>query len=286
MAPFAEIADRFWTWFEKYEELYLQMEPVHLELLLDALHRELKRVHPLLTFEFSTLSEEGERVLIISADGIAEAFPEAVRLVEWAPELPKWEFLAFRPRIPDLDHAVELEGVSLHPRDIAFDFELTGGELILSLYVKDYDPENNWHGLATLILLDAMLGEYDAVTKISSLRIHSLSEASDPQSLVSFDLLPLLVEDLKDGRLEGSVPVVPPEGPASDDENPYEVGQKFALLRSVQEGLPRLDVINTEFYYFKPKRQFPWLLRLEIPFSSLDELGVAEAFHMATLGRD
>src|SRR5688500_16970121 len=87
---------RFWDWFAANSHRFVNVERDQ-EVLFGELRRQLSRIHPSLTFEFGPQRDQ-RRELVISADGIKDAFPAVQRLVAAAPDLSDWRIIAFRPR--------------------------------------------------------------------------------------------------------------------------------------------------------------------------------------------
>jgi hypothetical protein len=91
----------FWKWFTDNETQLLDFEAdrePERERLFDHLIKQLRKVHPDLTFEFGPKSQRRE--FIVSAGGIKSAFPSVSALVSAAPKLDQWQISAFRPRRP------------------------------------------------------------------------------------------------------------------------------------------------------------------------------------------
>lgn len=167
-------ADAFWTWFGTQAAGLLKVERSHDPLLTD-LAAELSRVRPGLVFELGP-SGEHPRSFVISADGISTLFPEVLRLVAAAPELPGWSIRAFRPRRTGAMR-VELEGRSLGSWDIWFRAFPEGSRVRLQLFVRGLtDAVFAERATAVFLLLDAALGERDAEEKLGSISWKPLPE--------------------------------------------------------------------------------------------------------------
>jgi len=88
MLKFASKYRRFWKWFQAHEDEIFHFDAER-EKVFDKLAAQLRRVHPNLTFEFSSIYE-GRREFTVSAGGIRKAFPEVTALVGEAPAFPRW----------------------------------------------------------------------------------------------------------------------------------------------------------------------------------------------------
>src|SRR5215470_7188766 len=79
MFNFGSKYKNFWKWFLSHEDEMFHFEADQ-ERVFDKLAMALRRVHPDLVFEFSSI-QNGRREFVISAAGIKKAFPEVTALV-------------------------------------------------------------------------------------------------------------------------------------------------------------------------------------------------------------
>jgi hypothetical protein len=166
---------QFWKWFvENKTNLYTQKEEQ--EKLLDELANHLHKVDSNLTFEFSPIDNKGIREFTISADGLYESFPAVISLVKKAPKIDKWKFVAFRQRIPDESLAINFgNNIKIGYKDIYFRYKIDSGKILIELNIRNYVDAPNFKS-AIFVLLDALLGEYDAVTQIGYIEFVLLDE--------------------------------------------------------------------------------------------------------------
>ena len=165
----------FWHWFSKHQDKFYNFESDQRQLF-SAMGKKLKQIHENLTFEFSPVHDDGTRELTISADGIKDAFPYVVQLVDRAPKIDRWKINAFRQRITADDLAVQLgEDVKLGYDDIFFRHERNDSLFDLDLHIRGYRENDNIKS-AVFILLDALLGEYDMEMKVGRLDFGPLDE--------------------------------------------------------------------------------------------------------------
>jgi hypothetical protein len=162
----------FWEWFENNQELIFNFED-NQEEILDLISVAIKEVHSDLVFEISTIIND-KREFVISADGIKEAFPFVESLYEKAPNLTKWTFLKFRPRMT-IDFGIRFQGFDLTTDDIKFKLEQDDDKIGISLFFPCEDDEetvSQFRHIAYLFL-DSLLGEYDVETKVGFIEIFS-----------------------------------------------------------------------------------------------------------------
>lgn len=182
----ASAETEFWQWFKMHEAQLLDAENGQGDGS-EALAKALTQVHPALTFELGT-KDEDRRAFIVSAGGIRQAFPAVSALVKAAPPLPRWKVVAFRPRRNALS-IVTLGGVTLSPHDVQFTHQLEGKRLALTLYIKGYDPARRAaYARAGYFLLDELLGEYDAETRISFIEFKGAAASSRSAKLPLLEL--------------------------------------------------------------------------------------------------
>lgn len=166
--------EAFWAWFQAHSAEIATITTAK-ELIADELHIELSKVRSELTFELGP--KETPRELIVSADGIVGAFPAVQSLVAAAPPLPGWKVIAFRPRKPGF--SIEMGDVKLTPADVKFTSSTeTTGKTAVTIFVPGRTRENAKQiDGAVLILLDAVVGEFDTETRIGEISIKPIDEA-------------------------------------------------------------------------------------------------------------
>ena len=187
--------NKFWKWFEAHEDEIFHFERKQ-EKIFDKLASRLRRVHPDLVFEFSSVSE-GRREFTVSAGGIKSVFPEVTSLVREAPALSRWKIIAFRQRrdVPDIQCGDKM----LNRDAVFFDHIPAGDKIDLLLFIpglSDSSPEGVT-GLKTIgyLLLDSAVGEYDVETKIAGIQFLDAS-VSPERRRIPLRELPQVVDRL------------------------------------------------------------------------------------------
>lgn len=179
----AAAQQRFWDWFRHNDQRIAKDmqsgDMPRIQAALNDVDSRLQQANPGLSFLFGSKDKEGRYDFVVTADGNKEYFDAVKQFVKTSPKLDGWKLTAFRPPSGDPKSiAIEMNGLKLTVADVqfqAFDFN---GKLGITLYPKglteaNYEPMGN----ATLMLLDHVVGEYDAVTKIDSMELHPVSEA-------------------------------------------------------------------------------------------------------------
>ncbi|AEF99971.1 hypothetical protein [Methylomonas methanica] len=163
--------EQFWTWFEKNEKMLFDLEKDR-ERVFDKLSKQMEKVHPDLTFEFSPVKENGKREFIISAGGVKKAFPAVEALFSVAPNLARWQFIKYRPRRSPLND-LEYGGKSVKSKDVRYGMYKDGDKVGIVLFFDGYsEKEKNVFGNIGYLFLDEALGEYDIETKVGFIEFH------------------------------------------------------------------------------------------------------------------
>jgi hypothetical protein len=120
----------------------------------------------------------GENEFAVSADGNLKVAPIVRRLVAAAPKIPGWSIVAFRQK-DDRAPAAQYGGEQVSRRDLLLGNEIyvKDGQIGLTLYIQGLE-KNNYDGKvgAAVLLLDSVVGEELAMTKIGSLEYRPWSE--------------------------------------------------------------------------------------------------------------
>ncbi|GAB1779531.1 hypothetical protein PMEGAS67_50080 [Priestia megaterium] len=176
----------FWSWFEKNSEEYFQLDENNYDLLFNKLGLQLSKYHKDLTFEFSVEMNQGKREFIISAEGMVSAFPAVIKLVEEAPNLEKFNVVAFRQR-QNSEQEIYFEDIVLNTKDIFFtyreDKEMNCLDIVI--YIKGYSEENDQYIAASFIMLDSLIGEYDVGVKLGEINFEPYQEEKEAQPILN-----------------------------------------------------------------------------------------------------
>lgn len=167
---------QFWKWFAQHESDFYDPEDKE-EEVYSKLGSKLRGINDNLVFAIGPKEKTGARRLAISADGILEAFPSVIKLVKKAPDFVRWKVCAFRQRLEGDDLEVELDNdLRIGYSDIFFKYSFVNNQVGLILAINNFDDSNNALKDAVFILLDGLIGEYDAETKIAWIEWEKLQE--------------------------------------------------------------------------------------------------------------
>jgi hypothetical protein len=183
--------ETFWKWFQNNENALFDFEKDR-ERTFDRLGAEMHKLNPSLTFEFGP-KEDGRRELVISADGIREAFPEVEALYATAPSMPRWKFIKFRQRRKPND--ISYEGVSVKAASVSVLVEPSGQLADITVFIPGYtQAARKTYAAIAFLFLDEALGEYDVETRVGQVNVDSVSKA--PAQSYSLEALPKAVDAL------------------------------------------------------------------------------------------
>ena len=186
----ADPVDDFWTWFIKNEKRLKNFETDPDKYLTELLEQA-KKIKRGLAIEFEP-PKNGVINMTISANGSVDLFNLVRDMVERAPSIKGWKFIAFRQRMPIAsvkEMKLNVGGLTLDPSQMKFFPMIENNQLNVIIYAAGVNEQNyNQVAYACFLLLDNILGEYDCVTKVSSFDFHALPEKKEELA----DLKPLL----------------------------------------------------------------------------------------------
>lgn len=188
----------FWEWFLKHSDDYFHLNEENFESAFKAIEKQLLKINPALTFEFSVDLIAGKREFIISADGNLDAFPAVEKLTMAAPVMEKFKVIAFRQREEASD--IQIGDVLLKPENMFFTYTRLDGSLDLDIYLKDSPTNDDDFLAAAFILLDAMVGEYDLAVKVGDIEFRPYEES---MFLLPISELPGLIDQVSKEKLKG-----------------------------------------------------------------------------------
>ncbi|TWT05535.1 hypothetical protein FQV26_13980 [Planococcus sp. CPCC 101016] len=173
----------FWEWFADNKEAYFELEDSSRDKLFNQLEKKLHKVNRYLAFEFSESLVEGKREFIISADGVVEAFDDVIELIDNAPPIGDFEIIGFR-QPHDEEFSVVYGDIELGWDDIFCTFEKDSDEVNLILYIKGFTEENEDEFIsASFVLLDTVIGEYNAGMRIGEIEFISYDGQPDARPI-------------------------------------------------------------------------------------------------------
>jgi len=177
--------EKFWRWFQANEKGLREFQKNPDKILTQVLDSA-RQIQIGLAIEFEPPKNNIINVTI-SADGNRNLFPIVKEIVERAPKIEGWSFVAFRQRMSSdkvKGMVLKAQDHELNPDKMKFFPVVSGDNLDVIIYANNVTEENyNQVAYGGLLLLDNILGEYDCVTKVRS---------------YDFQNMPTKLEELKD----------------------------------------------------------------------------------------
>jgi hypothetical protein len=188
--------ESFWKWFSKRESNFFHNFDKNNSNIVHEIGAQLRKIDDNIVCEISAIREKNGRDFVISADGIFESFDNVMAICNEAPLFGNWTITAFRPRYSSSDIAIRMGDVTLSHDNIYFGYALGDNVIDLDIYIDKYASDNTRYVDAYFILLDSLIGEFDAVTKIGDTNFHSLKE-KDKLTLLEFSKLIDIIDALE-----------------------------------------------------------------------------------------
>ncbi|HEY4328040.1 MAG TPA: hypothetical protein VGN20_28910 [Mucilaginibacter sp.] len=191
---------KFWNWFEKSNKSYLSLDDANEDIkeqLLQDIEDQLHEYCDQLWFEIGGMPGE-EQELIITAEGDVNFFGQVEALINSAPTIEKWKFIAFiQPQ--ECNNTIDFEGIELKRDDLWF-MPLQSASNPKSIGIKvctaDYEAvqENKWFKNAVYKMLDTVLGEKSVAIDINHVDYGKLPEKPEEHGMIELAELPAYVK--------------------------------------------------------------------------------------------
>jgi hypothetical protein len=182
--------DRFWKWFEINQKRIRGFES-YPDQILTEVSDSAKKIQRGLAIEFEPPAN-GIVVVTISADGDKNLFPIVKTIVQKAPKIAGWSFVAFRQRFPKdkvISLVLKAQNHELNVNKMRFFPVISGDSLDILIFADNVTQENfNQVAYGGLLIVDNILGEYDCVTKVRSYDFQNMP--TKPEELK--ELIPLV----------------------------------------------------------------------------------------------
>lgn len=175
------------------------------DALLTEYRDTLQKIDRNLTFHFERDEDEGPIEMIFGCDGYPESIHAVLSLVGAAPALTGIRFKAFNHRYDPIPNFINVADEVCELRDYWYSLTSIDNKLHLAIYMKeppamlDMDPRVE----AVMIFLDALIGEYELMT-----RVWALDWLDLPVDPIDYGLKPLA--ELRDAfdRLKSGIPAI------------------------------------------------------------------------------
>jgi hypothetical protein len=190
---------QFWQWFEQNNKAYLFLNEVDAEKKEQLLSNLMERLHEYcenLWFEIGGHPDEDQE-LIITAEGNAVYFGHVEALINAAPKIPNWTFIAFIPP-REVDFEMKYEDVELKPSEMWFEpLEHPNNAAAIGIKVCTRNFElvkaSEWLRPAVHKILDTILGEKTFALDIEHVAIDQLPDEPEEEGLIQLSQLAAFV---------------------------------------------------------------------------------------------
>ncbi len=199
-----EKIERFWQWFQDHNEQLIalgDLDEKERRELENALQYQLTKYCNGLVCEMGEPTANG-RTLTFSAEGDTDLFRYVVELVDAAPDLDWWEFVAFKQPM-GTELKVRFDRYLFDTRKMYFqqlECEEEPEMLGLRIAVEGSDPDNEDFQVGVYVTLEALMGEFDCATLIGYMETVPVPEEPFKAGFQALDDLPKFVEWFKQKR--------------------------------------------------------------------------------------
>ena len=194
----------FWQWFTDHNEQLVMLndlEEKEREELLNALRYQLTKYCAGLDYEMGEPGTNG-RTLTFTAEGDTDLFRYVVELVDNAPDLDWWQFVAFKQPL-GTELKVRFDRYLFDTRKMYFqqlECEEEPEMLGLRIAVEGSKPDDEDFQVGVYVTLEALIGEFDCATLIGYMETVPVPEEPFKAGFQKLDDLPKFVEWFKEQR--------------------------------------------------------------------------------------
>ena len=198
-----EKIEKFWQWFQDHNEQLVMLNDLDekdREQLENALQYQLTKYCAGLAYEMGDPTPNG-RTLTFTAEGDTDLFRYVVELVDAAPDLDWWEFVAFKQPM-GTELKVRFDRYLFDTRKMYFqqlECEEEPDMLGLRIAVEGSKPDDEDFQVGVYVTLEALIGEFDCATLIGYMETVPVPDEAGFQAL---DDLPKFVDWFKAKRDE------------------------------------------------------------------------------------
>ena len=196
--------EQFWQWFTDHNEQLVMLndlDPQQRDALLDGLQQQLDRYCEGLAFEMGEPTPNG-RDLVFTAEGDTGLFRQVVELVDNAPDLDWWNFVAFRqPQGKALRVRFDKElfdTTKMHFQQLECEDEPS--MLGLRVALPGCRPDDEDQQVGVYCTLEALIGEFDLATLLGYMETVPLPAEPFKSGFRPLDDLPEFVDWFKHHR--------------------------------------------------------------------------------------
>ena len=197
---------KFWQWFIDHNEQLVAMgdlEDKERQELCNALQYQLTKYCDGLSYEIGDATANG-RTMTFTAEGDTDLFRHVLELVDNAPDLDWWEFVAFKQPM-GTELKVRFDQYLFDTRKMYFqqlECEEEPDMLGLRIAVEGSKPDDEDFQVGVYVTLEALIGEFDCATLIGYMETVPIPDEPFKAGFQALDDLPKFVEWFKRKRDE------------------------------------------------------------------------------------
>lgn len=171
----------FWQEVTSTIESLLDETDMHyVQEMMSEYEERLKQIDSNLTFHFERNEMDEQVEMVFGCDGYTQSIASVINLVQAAPDLKGVQVVAFNPRHDQVPELIKVAGHDFLIDEFYFEMRVDHGELHLSLYVSDLTQQDENPDIeAAMVYLDAVLGEFDMMTRVATLSFYK--KPADPE---------------------------------------------------------------------------------------------------------
>lgn len=199
-----ENTEKFWQWFCDHNEQLVSLgdlDEKEREQLENALQYQLTKYCDGLSYEIGEATANG-RTLTFSAEGDTDLFRYVVELVDNAPDLDWWNFVAFKQPL-GTGLRVRFDRLLFDTSKMYFqqlECEEEPEMLGLRIAVEGSKPDDEDFQVGVYVTLEALIGEFDCATLIGYMETVPIPAEPFKAGFQQLDDLPKFVEWFKQKR--------------------------------------------------------------------------------------
>lgn len=246
----------FWLWFQNNSVQFnkiLNGEGDIEKDLFNKLTDQLSQIRDGYWF-YLDISSNGDTELVFTADSVVENIVFIEELVDAAPEVDGWNFIALKPA-SSVDDDIELNGLIFNKDNIMFYLDQDSkypDQLNLIISYSDLNDKNRTNAInGVQLFLDNILGELDFATLVDSISI--ITEDQADKKLISISKLKEVVDSYKLDLLDRSKDLR--YSNSKEDDN-------SCLEGTLQNDMPIIAAINSSRLRWDHQGSHPWVLVL------------------------
>lgn len=255
----------FWNWFERNEKTFFKVVKKHKNIQNDFFNKlspklkELRDGYLFLTGMYDKETAE----LILTPDGIVKNIVFTEELVNDAPKLKRWKFIALKPPMKINELGINMAGYVFNGKNLFFysnDSDKYPDEIDISIVHEDLDSDNRNDIIrGTYIFLDNYLGELDLVINIDN--IEFVPKAESTQELIPISKL----KDFLKWREKEFVEKYDGVRTCIEDDS-------FSIFEAKDHDESIIIAsMNTTLLKWDKKASHPWILEILVDFDGNDK---------------